>query len=312
MQALLLSFLLTSLPFAPQSAAPVFEEAFWRHWGDGRAEVSSYDLRIARYGEERDGTAVAIFVTETFSDEQRVKADPGRHPESDTFEVMKLNLAADFQTGIYDYNTMLSAFAALEAIGGRPAGAPAKVSFSSQEWCGHVYHQLLFDAERVHETLHSYFDGEADAERVLAHEGGLAEDFLWHWARGFCAPLLEPGESRQMPLLLSTQRGRFEHRPLLWREATLSRERAAETVEVPAGSFECDVLRVTVAGEPEGAWTFHVERSEPHRIVRWSGPASAEGRLVASERLPYWELQGGADEQRLEGLGLSPRPPRTP
>ncbi len=38
---------------------------------------------------------------------------------------------------------MTSAFSALTAVNGRPAGSVSKVSFSAQEWCGHVYAQLL-------------------------------------------------------------------------------------------------------------------------------------------------------------------------
>ena len=89
-----------------------FESAdFWDVWGDGKAELAAYDLTYPRYGESREGVAVTIFVTETFSDSMRVKADPGLHPKSDEFPVMKLNLVEDFPTGIYDYNLMTSASA---------------------------------------------------------------------------------------------------------------------------------------------------------------------------------------------------------
>ena len=47
--------------------------------------------------------------------------------------MLKLNSVRDFQTGIYHYNVMTSVFARVAA--GWPI---AKVSFSSQEWCGHV------------------------------------------------------------------------------------------------------------------------------------------------------------------------------
>src|SRR5215471_360645 len=77
---------------AAKVAAPVFEDAFWKHWGDGRAEMSGYDLVFPRYGQPRKGVAVAIFVTETFSNSLRVKSDPGRHPKADEYPVMKLNL----------------------------------------------------------------------------------------------------------------------------------------------------------------------------------------------------------------------------
>ena len=79
-----------------------------------------YDLVFPRYGQPRHGVAVTIFVTETFSNTLRVKADPGKHPSSDRFPVMKLNLVEDFQTGIYDYNLMTSTFVALAPVNERP------------------------------------------------------------------------------------------------------------------------------------------------------------------------------------------------
>ena len=36
---------------------------FYSHWGDGRAEISSYHINQSRYGELRDGYGVLIFVT---------------------------------------------------------------------------------------------------------------------------------------------------------------------------------------------------------------------------------------------------------
>ena len=173
---------------------PAIDSAFWRHWGDGQAEVAGYELDFPRYGTVRKGgTAVTIFVTETFSSSARVKADPGRHPDADTFPVLKLNLIQDFQTGVYDYNTMLSSFVALAPVNGRATGEATKVSYASQEWCGHVYQQLLFDPGKVRSTRHSYFDGEADsAEAMATPAGAISEDALWHWARGLAAPALEP------------------------------------------------------------------------------------------------------------------------
>ena len=75
--------------------------------------------------------------------------------------MLKLNAVRDFATGIYDYNVMTSTF--LRVAAGWPV---AKVSFSSQEWCGHVWHQLVPRGGRILGTLHSYFEGEADRPRI--------------------------------------------------------------------------------------------------------------------------------------------------
>ena len=292
------------------SAAILTDDAFWKLWGDGQGEVSSYDLTIPRYGELRRGTAVLIFVTETFSNESRVKADPGKHPPSDEFPVMKLNLIQDFATGIYEYNLMTSTFVALAPVNGLPAGAPTKISFSAQDWCSHVYHQLLFDERSIQETRHSYFDGEGDHERALANQaGGVAEETLLLWARGFAAPRLENGESKEVPFLISCQRARLEHRPVEWTTATLSRSKELRKIETSAGTFEVETCIAAVA---EGRkWTISVEKAPPHRIVRWETTEGESGELLAGERMKYWEMNDEKFIGELKRLHLAPRPKRT-
>src|SRR5262245_29695790 len=120
---------------ASTAAAKAAAQDFWAYWGDGQAELGGYRLVQPRYGARREGTSVLIFVNEEMSDALRVKADPGKHPPTDILPVLKLNAIRDFQTGIYDYNVMTSVFARIV-----PGWPVAKVSFSSQEWCGHVYH----------------------------------------------------------------------------------------------------------------------------------------------------------------------------
>src|SRR5512141_579993 len=120
---------------AVASSAPrSFGDEFWKRWGDGKGELSGYDLVFPRYGQLRKGIAVTVFVTETFSNSLRVKSDPGKHPASDEFPVIKLNLVEDFATGIYDYNLLTSTFVALAPVNDRPAGSATKIAFSSQEW----------------------------------------------------------------------------------------------------------------------------------------------------------------------------------
>ena len=156
--------------------APAFDFApFWKHWGDGQAEISTYRLVTPRYGEKREGQAVLIYVTEDMSDTLRVKADPGKHPASDVFPALKLNHVRSFQAGIYDYRIMTSTFARVAQ--GFPV---AKISFTSQEWCGQVYHQLLPRGASIESVSHSYFDGEADATMKLPMmPAGVLEDQLW-------------------------------------------------------------------------------------------------------------------------------------
>lgn len=315
--------LLLLVPAAADDAArsPDFGKAFWDHWGDGQAELAGYGLTYPRYGHPRKGTAVTIFVTETFSNRLRVKADSGNHPAGDEFPVLKLNLVQDFPTGIYDYNLMTSTFVAVTGVNGRRAGDVTKVSFSSQEWCGHVWQQAAFDRNEVRLTLHSYFDGEADRNDRLPHPAdGMSEDALFHWARGLAAPAVGPGESVRVPMLRSLAWCRLEHQPPQWQQAVLTRAAGAEEVQVPAGRFAAHVMTARIEGgaSPSGrpsagrTWTFHVEDQPPHRILRWQTSDGHEGTLLRSARLKYWEMNGPQFEQAVEKLGLTPAPARTP
>jgi hypothetical protein len=302
---------ITLMSFSALSAVSAFKEAeaaapdFWAHWGDGQAELNSYRLVQPRYGETRTGTAVLIYVTEDLSDSLRVKADPGKHPAADVYPVMKLNAVRDFQTGIYDYNVMTSVFARVAA--GWPV---AKVSFSSQEWCGHVYHQLLPRGGRTAGVLHSYFDGEADGTEDLAlPAGGVFQDALPILVRGWRESLLEPGGRRKVPYLPSLLRARLDHVPLAWGQATIERAASPQAVRVPAGSFQADVWTVRPDSGPSA--TYHVEAAPPFRLLRWTGSDGEEGSLVASERLAYWKLNGRGGEAYLKRFGLQPvGPPR--
>ena len=181
---LILPLLFTATQIA-QAQTSISNQKFWETWGDGKAEMSAYETTFPRYGELRNGVAVAIVVTETFSEEVRVKADPGKHLANDEIPVIKLNFVEDFPTGIYDYNLMTSSFSALKPFSTFPQGTPMKISFSSQEWCGHVYSQIIPRNNEIQHTSHSYFDGEADQNETLPwKKGGITEDSLLLWARG--------------------------------------------------------------------------------------------------------------------------------
>jgi hypothetical protein len=289
--------------------APAYDAAFWSVWSDGLAELSGYDLEIPRYNQPRGGIAVTIFVTETFSNSARVKADPGKHSKTDEFPVMKLNLLKKYQTGIYDYSDMTSTFVALDSVNMRPPGAPTKVSFSSQEWCGHVYAQILFDNATVRHTSHSYFDGEADHQASLEYPlEGMSEDVLPQWARGMAGPVLDPGKSKTIQMLMSLAIAREMHLRPAWRPVTLSRSAGTTAIRTAAGQFEVETM---VAETALGKRTFYVERAMPHRIVQWETSGGEKATLLKSARLPYWKMNRPGGEDALKQLGLAPRRPGT-
>ena len=226
---LLAAFLTLLLAGVARATPPAYDAAFDQHWKDGKAELASYDLVVPRYGEDHVGTAVTVIVTEPFNDALRVKSDRGG-PGS--FGALKLNLVEDFPTGIYDYNVMTSVFVATQPTpspGGLAAGDVAKISYSSQEWCGQAWHQAVFrprdHADSVRQISHSYFESEADADTRVAHpENGFAEDALILWARGLAGPVVESGQSIEIPLYRGMSVQRHGHVPANWDTATLTRD----------------------------------------------------------------------------------------
>jgi hypothetical protein len=246
----------------------------------------------------RTGSAVLVFVTEDFSDSRRVKADPGKHPAADVYPVMKLNVVRQFPTGIYDYNVMTSVFARVA-----PGWPVAKVSFSSQEWCGHVWHQLLPGPGRVDGLLHSYFDGEADAKDELPlPAGGVFDDVLPIVVRGWNGEYLKAGESRTVAFLPSLMSSRLAHKPLAWTRATITRSAAPSDVKVPAGRFKAWTWTVAQDGGP--VFTYLVEAAPPYRLLRRSSDAGDDMVLLGSSRQSYWKLNGPGGERYLKELGL--------
>lgn len=280
---------------------PAQAKSFWDLWQDGQAEVSLYDLTQPRYGQLRQGEAQLIFVAEPFTRTTRVKPDPGNHPDSDIFYVLKLNHLRKFRTGTYPYSIMTSTFAHVDPEGERPRGAPTKVTFSSQEWCGQVFHQLLFDQERVRSHSFSYFDGEAEQAQTITYPAeALVGDNLLVRVRGILGgDLVAPGQRRQFPFLPSLLEVRLKHKPLAWSKIVVERGQEARQVQVPAGRFLVETYTFTSPGRP--TLTVWVEADAPRRVIGWRTDRGERADLRSSHRIKYWELNDNGDEAVLAG-----------
>ena len=300
----LLIFGLVACQSPGQSAThirPAVDPAFWQHWSDGQAELAGYSLTTSRYGETRNGFAVSIFVTETLDHATRVKTaapQDGAH-----YPVMKLNLIRDFQTGLYDYNTMLSVFVPLAQNDFLPARHVSKISFSSQEWCGHVYHQLTFERGKIQETIHSYFQNEADQNRLInTAPHVLSEDALLLWARGMSGPQLAPGEQAIVPVVTSLSRARLNHQKVQTTRANLARDLEPKKLKTDVGEFSAQRYTASVEGGPN--WEIWVESDFPNRLLKWETSAGERGILRGIFRSDYWNKQQNLDSKLLKKLGL--------
>jgi len=274
-------------------------------WHDGKAEIATYDLTYPRYGELRKGTAVAIFVTEPISRATRVKIERPGHDPADVLQVVKLNLVKDFQTGVYDYNLMTSVFVSLEPVAPYPAGSVAKVSFSCQEWCGQVFQQALFKPEGVKDEWRSYFEAESDGQQTLANQPlALSEDALLMWARGWAEPMLAAGDSKDVKVLRSLETSRVRHTPVIWMDATLTRDKELAEFKLEGQTIPARKLTVKMTGELSTTWTIVVEDAAPNRVLSWSTTDGQSATLIKSARMPYWQMHSNKDESALKELGL--------
>ena len=204
--------------FGKQAAKRKLSEEFNKYWYANDAEITSYKLNQARYGEMREGSAVLIFVTEHFLNEEQVKADEAH---DDNIAVLKLNAVKKFNTGIYPYSIMTSTF--FPVVQNRHA---LKVTNSVQEWCGQVYAQLNSRAQ-FEITSHSYFEGEADQNFKLDKE--FLEDELWIMIR-ISPDNLPFGEHLVIPSMEFT---RLNHKEFKAYACTITKEKGAYKLTYP-------------------------------------------------------------------------------
>lgn len=302
----------TTPPETPQRSAThtIDDRTFESHWQDGRAELAGYRYHVTRYGQRREGRCAMVTVTEPFSASKHVKADdPSRNP-ADTFEALKLNLVRHFQTGIYDYHTMVSLFTRSRDF------SADKVAFTCAEWCGQVYEEQIFARGAVTGFVRSYFEDESRPIRLPARAGGIPEDDLFILLRGLRGDYLPPGRARSVGFLPSPFHCRLTHQPSAWTTAEITRAPKLEPVDVPAGSFQAILYTVQVRDGRTGR--FWIESAYPHRVLRWAwtppprdrgrmrADGTDEGELIRSTRLPYWRLNAEGEERHLTEMGLPP------
>ncbi|WP_165749626.1 septum formation inhibitor Maf [Cellulophaga sp. Z1A5H] len=263
---------------------------FKTYWYSGNAEITSYKLDQARYGEMRGGNAVLIYVTEPFLADKQVKAD-GSNPTN--IPVLKLNSVKNYITGIYPYSLMTSSFYPVQ-----DDTHAVKLSFSAQEWCGHIYAQLN-NREQFELVSHSYFESEADQEFSL--EKTILENELWNKIR-INPENLPVGSYDIIP---SLEYIRQTHKTLKAYPATLSLEAKNDTLQTYTLTY------------PELERTLKIDftKAFPHTIEGWSETyISGYGNKAKSLTTtaiknktiitPYWQQNKNSDLFLRDSLGL--------
>lgn len=258
------------------------------YWFNGTAEISSYELSQARYGQLRDGQSVMVFVTEPFSVSSNTKAD---NPTSEDPTVLKLNFTKNFNTGIYPYSMMNSSFFPFE-----DGQQSLKVATSVQEWCGQVYMELK-NKQQFEIDIDSYFEGESQADLKL--EKTLLEDDLWSMIR-LQPDNLPQGEITAVPGFFYL---RLKHVPTKAYSASGS---LTQTDSISSYAINYPELKRSL--------TINYETAFPHKILGWTEkyPKSyrgneliqTKGRLKKTIRSDYWRRNSNKDAVLRDSLAL--------
>lgn len=287
----------SSVSQQPKSAS---SSDFNSYWYGGEAEITSYELEQARYGEVHKGTAVLVFVTEPFSKNKQVKLDNWRDQSEDNVSVLKLNMTKKFLTGIYPYSMMMSTFT---PVSYDQYPQTFKVTTSSQEWCGHTWMQLNLQKKDYHLKAFSYFESEGDVEEKIGEV--MIEDELWAKVR------LNPSglPSGEISLLPSTFHLRLKHRENEARAAN------AKKSAIPKSDYSDQPHLLYEVKYSDRSLRIYYEENFPYTILGWEetfvgGFGNPEKLTTKAKRIntiksPYWGKNSNADRKIREELGLN-------
>ncbi|WP_306643718.1 hypothetical protein [Sanyastnella coralliicola] len=270
----------------------VISQEFTYYWYQGKAELSSYKLTQARYGELREGEAMLIFVTEPFDNDKQVKSDM---QDDNDLSVLKLNQTRKFMTGVYPYSIMTSSFTEIDT---KSPESPVKVTNSSQEWCGHTWNQLNSQGNGYEFQLYSYFESEGDASGKLP--GVLSEDGIWAMIR-MNPSKLPLGPTEVIPAL--------HHLRLRHIEAQAADAIGTLTTENGVSTYTLDYTKVDrkLVIHFNSSFPYVIEGWEEHFSSGWGASAETlvtQGERITTELLPYWMLNTTADSTYRATLGL--------
>jgi hypothetical protein len=283
-----------------QNAEPPTER-FKQQWYGGKAELASYSLQQARYGEIRNGEAILIFVTEDFSSDKFVKLD---NPDKtgDKMRVMKMNMTKKFVTGIYPYSMMLSVFTPVSNDGKEKT---IKANCTSQEWCGQTFSQIELKSGNYNWQLHSYFETENEQDKKI--DAAILEDELWNRIR-INPSTLPQGKSSVIPGLLWQ---RLSHTPIGNEEAVLNLSKA-DTFLIKDSSAQLYTIHYPTL---QRTLEIYFETAFPHQILGWqetypdgfgSNKKMLTTKAIRKKRiwLDYWKHNSIADSTYLDSLQL--------
>ncbi|MEM9930378.1 MAG: hypothetical protein AAF840_11205 [Bacteroidota bacterium] len=274
-----------------------FSGGLTEYWYEGKAEVNTYDLTQARYGELRPGQISMIFVSEDFLTDKQVKNDNYKNPNSTP--IIKTNMIRRFVTGIYDYSVMTSVFTPTKTD---EQPHTLKVTTSMQDWCGQTFTQLNYaGGGHWNKQLRSYFEREGDVNEQVPAD--FLEDELFNRIRSGWENLPQ-GEFRIIP---ATSYLLLTHKPYQAARATTQLE---DYVGNDFTGEQLKSFRVSYGGLGR-EFNIIFDATAPYIIRGWTETYSDRGRELTTTaklshqiRAPYWNQNGTADEVLRKNIGL--------
>jgi hypothetical protein len=254
------------------------------YWFEGTAEINFYDAKISKYGIPREANElVHILVTEKHKPDQLVKADNWR--ESGLVDMLKFNYVRSFQTGIYSYREMMSVFFDQNQL------QLTKLTFSSQDWCGQSFKELVNFNQKSSYNYNTYWDGQGSGLFDIS----FPEDLYVYDALPVQLRMFNLTEKRKFEIhLLPTQKSSKVIFPRT--EKAFVQIFNSEEVSVPAGKYNCYLVTVSHSAGKDSYW---LEAQFPHRLIKWVAFNEDRHELIDSKKLPYWELNQPGGEKYL-------------
>jgi len=274
------------------------ENKFEDFWYQGKAELSSYKLEQARYGEIHTGEAVMIFVTEDFSASKLVKLDNPSATPKDAVNILKLNMTRKFNTGIYPYSMMTSVFSPVDI---KKQPNTLKLTATSQEWCGHTFMQVNLDKENYSVNLNSYFESEGDQNFKV--DKVMLEDEIWNRIR--IAPKSLP--TGDIMLLPSTIYARLRHTDFKPEQATADLKSNKLNQKLMDYTIQYKNMDRTLKVTFQKEFPFQIEAWEESNISGWGSNAktlTTKAVRKKSMMLDYWNKHNNEDLELRKELNL--------
>lgn len=276
----------------PQNDAKTFDE----YWNKGEAEIASYTLKQARYGEVHEGTAVMVFVTEPFRVDKQVKSDNSNDPAA--VPILKLNSLKKWTTGVYDYSAMTSVFSRTELDKAQHA---LKVTTTVQDWCGHAFSQINQRDGVYKLQYNSYFESEGDAKQDVPLT--WLEDEVWTILR-IDPSKLPTGDITMIP---GSVYARLMHQPMTGIKAVAKMELPAKAGGESFYEINYPTKGRTVRIYFKNTFPYTIESWEEEYVSGWgSGASKLKTTATLKKRImsDYWNHNSLADQSLRKELGL--------